>query len=435
VEQSSTFTLREIFHVVFKRKWIITLLFASTVTTVALASLMFGAPMYEATSQILLRAGREHLPDMPLPNATAEPLRVNFDLEEQSARTIEMLTGSYLSEQVVNTIGPRKLCRERFRWPSRFLASTFPNWPTPFCTPGLSDDKLMDRVAARVQSDIRAQRLGTSALINLRYQHQDPDLAAAVVNTLASLYLERYIGVLNNPRSQAFLTEQFGLQKQRLAQAERDLADFKQRNGMSSGLREEHDIILRQRTTLQAEHGETTSREAETASRIGQLKAELVKRGTLNPRIQEELLRHETELKGVRARRLAQEGRLGELQVKARKLDTLTAEFDRLAQRADVEQQNYRMYLAKAEESRITNAMGVEKIASFKIVERARPPLKPVGSKMGLKLVLAAFLGALGGLIIAFLLELFSDRLETAERAENVLGVPVLASFPALRFK
>jgi capsular polysaccharide biosynthesis protein len=47
-----------------------------------------------------------------------------------------------------------------------------------------------------------------------------------------------------------------------------------------------------------------------------------------------------------------------------------------------------------------------------------------------LKILLSVLFGAFGGVVIAFALELIGDRLETAERAETILGVPVLASLP-----
>jgi capsular polysaccharide biosynthesis protein len=41
----------------------------------------------------------------------------------------------------------------------------------------------------------------------------------------------------------------------------------------------------------------------------------------------------------------------------------------------------------------------------------------------------------IGGVAIAFLLELFNDRLETPDRVEDALQVPVLVAIPDLRTK
>ena len=43
--------------------------------------------------------------------------------------------------------------------------------------------------------------------------------------------------------------------------------------------------------------------------------------------------------------------------------------------------------------------------------------------------------GVLGAVVIAFALEIFSDRLETTERVENLMELPLLASIPVMSKK
>jgi capsular polysaccharide biosynthesis protein len=98
-----------------------------------------------------------------------------------------------------------------------------------------------------------------------------------------------------------------------------------------------------------------------------------------------------------------------------------------------VDRQNYRLYLSKFEESRISDAMDTEKIANVNVIEPAQSPLKPVSPKIMLNMMLAIFLGGFGGLGLAFFSEYLDDSLEKTEDVENYLEVPVLASIPELR--
>ena len=111
----------------------------------------------------------------------------------------------------------------------------------------------------------------------------------------------------------------------------------------------------------------------------------------------------------------------------------LIARLKALERQVDVEQQNYRLYLSRIEESRISEAMDNQKISNVTQVQPARTPLKPVSPKVGLNLVIGLFLGGFGSLGLAFFLEYIDDRLEKRDDAERVLNLPVLASIPELK--
>jgi uncharacterized protein involved in exopolysaccharide biosynthesis len=150
-------------------------------------------------------------------------------------------------------------------------------------------------------------------------------------------------------------------------------------------------------------------------------------------RLQEDLLRNEAELKAIRAKKKTQGAHLSAYQKKLEKLNRIEVELNQLKQQVDVDRQNYRLYLSKFEESRISDAMDTEKIANVNIIEPAQSPLKPVSPKIMLNMMLAIFLGGFGGLGLAFFSEYLDDSLEKTEDVENYLEVPVLASIPELK--
>ncbi len=110
----------------------------------------------------------------------------------------------------------------------------------------------------------------------------------------------------------------------------------------------------------------------------------------------------------------------------------MDVKLNQLEQSVDVNRQNYRLYLAKFEESRISDAMDNKKMANVSLMQSAFIPLKPVSPKVLLNIVLAIFLGGFGGLGLAFFTEYLDDSLGKPEHVEKVLQLPVLASIPKL---
>ena len=97
-------SLRDLLHVLFKRKTQIILFFLATVCTVTVAT-FYMKPTYETTSQILVKIGRENLYVPTVPNSGNNPV-VNINREEQLNSEIEILKSPSLAEAVVKKLGP-----------------------------------------------------------------------------------------------------------------------------------------------------------------------------------------------------------------------------------------------------------------------------------------------------------------------------------------
>jgi uncharacterized protein involved in exopolysaccharide biosynthesis len=156
-------------------------------------------------------------------------------------------------------------------------------------------------------------------------------------------------------------------------------------------------------------------------------------RSGVNPTYQhlhEQLLRSKADLRALKAKSISQKQQLATYQAELDELNNIEVTYTQLQQEVDVDRQNYRLYLTKFEESRISDAMDSQRITSVNLIEPAQVPLKPVSPKKFLNLVLGLFLGALGGLGLAFFLHYLDDSLETVEDVEDALDVPVLISIP-----
>ena len=149
-------------------------------------------------------------------------------------------------------------------------------------------------------------------------------------------------------------------------------------------------------------------------------------------RLKDELFRNQAEYKAITAKKEIQNAQLEDYQDKLEKLNQIEIEIKELQEMVDVNRQNYRFYLNKFEESRISDAMDNKKIANVSLIEPAFPPLEPVSPKVLLNILIGIFLGGFGGMGLAFFSEYLDDSLETPEDVEKILQLPVLASIPEL---
>ena len=146
--------------------------------------------------------------------------------------------------------------------------------------------------------------------------------------------------------------------------------------------------------------------------------------------LQQEMLRNKADYRALMAKSRAQRAQLADYKRELDLLNRVETEYNRLQQEVDVDRQNYRLYLTKFEESRISDAMDTEKIASVSLIEPAQIPLKPVSPKKRLNLLLGFFLGALGGLGLAFFLEYQDDSLSERICMHNRHVISKLVSGP-----
>jgi polysaccharide chain length determinant protein (PEP-CTERM system associated) len=476
-------SLRDFLHVLFKHKVQIILFFLATVCTVTVGTFMM-KPTYEATSQVLVKIGRENLYVPDVPTGGSNPV-LRVDPEEQINSEIEILKSRSLAEEVVKKLGPTSIYR------------------------GLSeggDLSPTDAAVLRFQKDLTVEGVKKSNVIQVSYKNKDRETAASVVNALVTLYLGRHLDVYKNPKSYSFFEEQSRLLKDRLAKAEGVLKAFKEKHDVSS-LQEQRSLLLKEDSALRTALNQTGSRISETEHRVGELRRQLssiprtipqgeevdhnpllistlqarlvelqlkekdlltkytdqsrlvgnvkeeiaMVRAKLDEqekkrygksssgvnvtyqRLEEELFKNEAEFKALAAKQKTESAQLAGYQSQLENLNQFEVQLDQLQREVDVDRQNYRLYLTKFEESRISNAMDTERIANVSLIEAASPPLKPVSPKKLLNLVLGVFLGAFGGLGLAFFTEYLDDSIEKPEHAESALGIPVLASVPQFK--
>jgi len=145
------------------------------------------------------------------------------------------------------------------------------------------------------------------------------------------------------------------------------------------------------------------------------------------------LLAEEANLKASKARERSQREHLRKYSAELEKLNRAEVDLNNLQRQVETNHQNYKLYLTKLEESRISNAMDMEKIANVSVIQPARVPIKPIKPRKLLNIVLAIFLGGIGGLGLAFFSEYMDHSIKTPEEVETRLELSHLISIPKLK--
>jgi uncharacterized protein involved in exopolysaccharide biosynthesis len=497
INEPPRFSLRDVFHIIFKRKLQI-LLFFSFIVCMAAAVTLLMKPVYEASAQILVKLGRE---SVFMPTAGNVTPILNINREDQVNSEIEIIKSRSLAEQVVTAIGPTVLYKnlaEQKSGISGLIASFNHHERTP------DEIKATDfeSAVAGFMKSLDVTGVKKSNVIQVSFKHQDSQMAALVVNDLANMYLDHHLAVYKTPQNVKFFQEQTDLLKNKLEQSEENLKALRKQHNITS-LDEQRTLLLGQSSELNTGLNQTISLEVETEKRILQLRKQLAsvpqtaqgeetdqnpylintlearlvelqlkekdlltkytdqsrlvqnvkeeirvvmqkleeqetkrygrRTSGVNPtyqRLKEELLSNEAELEALKAKKIAQKKHLDELQDKLESLNQVELELKQLEQQVEVDQGNYRLYLSKVEESRISDAMDSEKIASVSLIGPARAPREPVSPKFLLNLLVGIILGMFGSLSLALFREYLDDRIEKIEDVEKELQLPVLASIP-----
>jgi uncharacterized protein involved in exopolysaccharide biosynthesis len=137
------------------------------------------------------------------------------------------------------------------------------------------------RAVRKLQTTLQVEPLRKTNLISATFRSGDPVLSSRVLNTLASLYLEKHLAVHRMPGAFDFFQEQTERYRNQLATNEEHLIGFDRDTGLVSPELEK-EITLRKLSDFEAALGQTRTDTAETAQRIRALEAQM---SATSPRI------------------------------------------------------------------------------------------------------------------------------------------------------
>ena len=478
-ENETQGNLRDLLNVIFKHKVKMSIIFLTVVVTVTLGSFLM-SPVYEASSKIMLKFGRENvfMPTNPAANG-GSPVLFDSSREERINSAVEILKGRNITETVLRDLGVKNI------YPDIDKKSFIPRPTTTQLSP-------LEKATLTFEKKLAIEGVEKSDIIDIKFQHGDPAIAAQVVNKLIDVYLEQHLTIYKQSQKYNFFDDQVKLLEMELKASENELEALRKQHNISS-LVEQKSLLLQQISDLEVELARTRSEISEKEGKmqalmghtsVGLAEIKMGEETELNPlaisgirnklselKLKEaELLGKYTEqsipvvnlrkeiknaekllakeettyhdkvvnsihhtLNALKSKGESQKQHLTGYQRELSNINSVELTLKELERQVTLNEDNYQLYVKNMEEARISNAMDNQKIANISVVEPALPPIKPVKPKKLLNIILSIILGGVAAVGVAFSSEYFSHCFNNAEDVKKHLDLPVLASIQEMK--
>ena len=480
LEPGETLDLRSYGRILRKRLPTILVVFLILFTAILIATLK-QKPVYRA--QVLLEIQKEN-PDIP----TIKELYELDAVSDAYLRTqYSILASESLARHVIDQLQLETL--PEFNSPKwwQFWPRKKKSPPSQTLTigpaPEVRDRELSQRVLERFQDRLTIDPVNRSRLVAVRFDSRDPELAARVVNTLASDYVDQSLEARwqATQRAADWLSQQLVGVKAKLEKSEDELQSYARRKGLvfletdkgasQNVANERLQQLQEQLTKAQSERYEKEAlyRLVQTgelgalpgvfenkliqdlSERLAELKREHAQLSTTfspdYPRVKEiqsqideieASLRDERQRAAdriandysaaVRRENLVQQA-LDNQQKQVSLIAEKSVQYNILKREVDTNKQLYEGLLQQLKEAGVSAGL---KASNIRLVDSAEPPAKPVKPRTLLNLSVALFLGLALGICAALFQERMDDTLKGDDDVERLLGLPSLALIPVV---
>ncbi len=477
--------LRQYLRIALDYKWAI-LGFAGVITLLTALFVHSLAPIYEATTTLLIESEEENV--VSIEEVYGIPGANDQYFETQN----RILQSRYLAEKVIDRL---KIAEHPEYDPARkepgllqSLLLWLPFRPPPEPPKPASPQALRNGLVGQFRGNLTVSPIRNSQLINIRFASTDPALAAEVSNTLAEVYidsdLEGRLAMTN--RATGSLTRQLTELKQKLEQSEQALQAFRDREklidvqGVGSLTAKELDELTRQlvdarreRTTaetayrqimalqgrpaaayetipavlrdggLQGVKGAKSAAErkvAELKERYGpkhpKMIAAMTELGAAEKNVEKQILNVVEALKKEYEVTLAKEAHLNRAMSQTRRdmsdINRRTGQLIALERDVEANRSIYETFLSRYKE---TSAVSEIQPAHARVVDPAVIPSGPARPQKNRIIQIAFILSLFTAMLLAFLIEALDNTLGNARDVETRLHLPVLGILPRLKLK
>jgi uncharacterized protein involved in exopolysaccharide biosynthesis len=258
-------TLRDIATPLFRHQKLVVLTFLALVLGTVLGVILLPRD-FEAGMKILVK--RERVDAAVSPGRDTVMSNPGDVTEEELNSEVELLKSRDLLEKVVLA------CNLQDPLPSQFW-----NWLFPAAAAGESGEvqdrerKISQSVLA-LENKLQIEPLKKTNLIQVTYDSPDPQLAARVLRTLGSLYLEKTVEVHRPPGAFEFFQTESQHYDRELQNAEAQLTEFDRAKGLADPQLEKQ-IALQKLAEFQATFNETQVAVKETEKRARAVEEQL----------------------------------------------------------------------------------------------------------------------------------------------------------------
>jgi uncharacterized protein involved in exopolysaccharide biosynthesis len=248
-------TMRELALVLFRQRRLFVCV-AGLVFVLAVVYAFAGAT-YRSQVRVLVRRGRADPPVTAQPNAPPDFSRVEVTEEELNSE-VELLKDSDILRRVVEA--------------NELAAHDWLRWLRPH----EEQAARVERAAKKLARRLNVEPIKKSNLIAVTYEAPDPRAAAHVLQSLATLYLEKHMEVHRPGGQLHFFDQQTGESRRQLEEAKKKLVDFTKSRGVVMAA-QQRDLALQRLDELEASFQDNQVEMSETEHRVQELYAQLVK--------------------------------------------------------------------------------------------------------------------------------------------------------------
>lgn len=459
-EESS---VRDYFRILRKHKGIIISSTLIVLTLVTIATFRM-TPLYEASARIAI-SKEDSADNLHLNQGSNDP-DWNFDYNVELDTQAKILQSDTLALKVIDDLQLTK--NKAF---------------------GGSDNK--DKTAKTVAVDTRREsealdrwhgslavaKIPRTRMIEIRFTSPDPKLAAQVVNTLATAYVENNFKARYESTMQAseWLSRQLADLQLKVETSQAALVKYERDNGIV-GIDEKQNTItskldqmnkdltaaeddrlqkqanyqmistgnldaipeLSQNSLIQRFREEEGSLQKQLAEATTQFGPSYPKVQQLNNQIKqiEDSIQNETariasrkksEYEAAVSREKMMRSAFEQQKQQANQLNEKAIEYNQLKHDADSNRQLYDSLQQKLKEAGITSGL---KSSNVRVVDVARAPLFPSKPNVPNNLAMGLLLGLVGGVALAFVMESLDNTVRTPEQVETLSGLPSLGMIP-----
>jgi succinoglycan biosynthesis transport protein ExoP len=446
--------LRGYLQLLRKRRWTIISVFLIVVATGIIRTFL-QTPIYRATARVMIEPEAPKVLNIQEVNPTGGNYYFQYQLTQQ-----ELIKSRPVIEKAIENLDLTKRLPE--------LA-------------GVKDP------VAVILSSVIVSPLKETSLVDIKFDHPDPTLAADVATAIARAYTRNNLDIkMKNAREAlAWLSEQMNELGTKVRDSSMALQNYRVKAGIV-GIKEQREITTgkimnfntayleaqAQRLAVEAKLKEIqaiakdptgaqtlfivadnpmiqklkdqaaqlrieVSKALETLGpkhpRIIELRAqgqEIEKK--LDAEIQTMLQAVNTELRVARARENALQQNVERLRQEAQQLSEKEIDYQRLEREVNSNQQMQDTVLTRVKEMGVSGALETN---NLRVVEEAQVPKFPIKPQKLREITLAIITGLLAGIGLAFFLERLDNTIRTPEEVQRYLGSPVLGVVPIFEGK
>jgi polysaccharide biosynthesis transport protein len=465
---------------VLRKRYTTVLIVLLVVLTSGLFVTFHGKPVYE--SRALIEIQKEN-PDVPT-------LQELFQIEGVSDAYIEtqnrILKSENLARRVISQLGLERLPEFTQRggsWQQSRVTS-----PPAVLLAGQTApaaQTVPESVLKNFEDRLTVEPVKRSRLIEVTFESNDPQIAAQVVNTLTSVYIDANLEARWEAAQKAsdWLAQQLDAMKGKLEKSEDQLQKYGRQNGLlflETDKGNSENIVVQRLRDLQQEltkaQADRYAKESlyrllerkdygalpgiidnklvqELTTRLADLQREQSRlSANFNPtyprvkELQSQVDESQAMLDAERARAAAGiendyqaavsheqmlRDAFSEQERQANDVAGKSVQYNILKREADTNKQLYVGLLSKLKETGVSSSL---KATNIRVVDPAVPPTKFARPRILLDISLSLILGMCLGITAAFLQEHLDNTLKNSEDIERFLQIPALGAIPAVAF-